>query len=145
MEILDSRGTQLNNSLHSERKLRAWLTQQAVWDIEVSGKQSMPIATAYLKAMADGDQALRAAVDNRIYNFGGADTPLSIAQAMLVDEIPDILSASIFGWNYNLFGRVADIYRQLKPDGWIIFGGTHVANRAARVFVHYPSVNIVVN
>jgi hypothetical protein len=145
MGLLNIRRTKLSNSTCSERKLRAWLTQQAVWDIEESGKQSMPLATAYLKSMADGDQALRSAVENRIYNFGGADTPLSIVQAMFAGEVPEILSASILGWNYNLFGRVADIYRQLKPDGWIIFGGTHVANRAARVFSNYPSVNVVVN
>jgi radical SAM superfamily enzyme YgiQ (UPF0313 family) len=145
MELQGSRDTQVTTTLRSGRKLRAWLTQQAVWDIEASGKQSMPLATAYLKAMADGDPALRSAVENRIYNFGGADTPLSIAQAMLANEVPDILSASILGWNYNLFGRVADIYRQLNPNGWIVFGGTHVANRAARVFGHYPSVNIIVD
>jgi radical SAM superfamily enzyme YgiQ (UPF0313 family) len=44
-----------------------------------------------------------------------------------------------------VFGALAEMYKQLRPDGWVIFGGTHVANQAKRTFAMFPDVDVVVN
>lgn len=51
----------------------------------------------------------------------------------------------MFGWNLHRFAAVAETYRQVKPDGWIVLGGPHVANQAERVCRLYPAVDVVVN
>ncbi len=127
------------------RQTKVWLAQQAVWDIDDSGRESMPLACGYLKAAALGDPDLQRELDLRIFNFGGADTTLSVIQRMLLPELPDIAAFSIFGWNYNMFGRVTETYRALKPDGWVIFGGTHVTDQAERVFRMFPAVDVIAN
>src|SRR5262245_57618126 len=119
---------------NSQKKV--FLAQQAIWDIDASGRESMPLACGYLKAFALADEDIRKEMDVRIFNFGGKDDTLSVIQRMLLHEVPDVLAISIFGWNYSMFGRVAETFRQLNPDGWVVFGGTHVANQAKRVFGH---------
>ena len=126
-------------------KRKVFLAQQAVWDLGASGKESMPLASAYLKAVVDHDPALRCELDVRVFNFNGADTTLSVIQRMLLDELPDIVAFSILGWNYTIFGQVAETFRQLNPNGLIVFGGTHVTDQAERVCRMYPCVDIVVN
>ena len=126
-------------------KKRVWLTQQAIWDIDFTGRESMPLACAYLKSTADADERIRSEMDLRIFNFGGGATALSIIDQMFFDELPDIVGCSIFGWNYNLYGRVVETYRQLNPNGWVVWGGTHVINQAEGIFRNFPAVDIVVN
>lgn len=105
----------------------------------------MPLASGYLKAAAEAEADLRRATDIRIFNFSGGDPTMKVIGSMFGGEVPEVAGFSIFGWNYHLFGRVSETYRQLKPDGWVIWGGTHVTNQAKRVFDNFPAVDVVVN
>ena len=124
---------------------RITLAQQGVWRIDSRGPQSLPLAMGYLKATAYSDEAVRAETDIRVLSFSGMDSTLAVISRMLTPEIPDMIAFSIAGWNYHLFGRVAETYRQMNSSGWVVWGGTHVTNQAERVFRMYPDVDIVVN
>lgn len=123
-------------------KINVALVHQGIWDM---AKLSMPLALGYLKAYALGDGEIRNAVDFRIFNYRGADQPILMVPEVLLERPPDILACSVFGWNFRNFGQLATTFRQIKPDGWTIFGGTHVASQAERVFRLYPDVDVVVN
>jgi radical SAM superfamily enzyme YgiQ (UPF0313 family) len=84
-------------------------------------------------------------VDVRIFNFSGDQSAISVINNMFVPSVPEMAGFSILGWNYHLFGRVSETYRQLSPQGWVVWGGTHVANQAARVFRTWPAVDVIVN
>lgn len=124
------------------RKRLVWIVQQGVWDMP---KESMPLAAGYLKANALQCDAIRDEADIRIFNFGGGDTVTMMAETMFAGQPPDLLAMSVFGWSYHPFGAIAETYKQVRPDGWVVFGGTHVANQADRVFRQYPQVDVVVN
>lgn len=119
-----------------------WLVQQGVWDMP---KESMPLAAGYLKATALADEDIRREMEVRIFNFGGGDSGTTVAETLFSQGTADVIGFSVFGWNYHTFGNLADTYRQLSPTGWVVFGGTHVANQAERTFRQYPSVDVVVN
>lgn len=125
-----------------QRKRSVWIVQQGVWDMP---KESMPLAAGYLKATALGNETIRDELDIRIFNFGGGDTVTVMAETMFAAGTPDVLAFSVFGWSYHPFGAIAETYKQVCPHGWVVFGGTHVANQAERVFRQYPQVDIVVN
>lgn len=118
------------------------LVHQGIWDME---KLSMPLALGYLKAYAQQDERIRSTVDFRIFNYRGADRPINVIPEVLIEETPDVLACSVFGWNFRNFGQIAATFRQINPAGWTIFGGTHVAYQARRVFSLYPEVDVVVN
>ena len=99
----------------------------------------MPLALGYLKAYAQKDEAIKKTVDFRIFNYRGADQPIRMVPEVLIAEPPDILACSVFGWNFRNFGQLATTFRQIKPAGWTIFGGTHVAMQAKRVFACIPT------
>ena len=105
----------------------------------------MPLALGYLKAYAQQDERIKDAVEFRIFNYRGADQSIRMVPEVLMEHPPDILACSVFGWNFRNFGQLATTFRQLKPEGWTIFGGTHVALQAERVFRLYPDVDVVVN
>jgi tRNA A37 methylthiotransferase MiaB len=126
----------------TDRKQSAWIVQQGVWDMP---KESMPLAAGYLKAAALQHDAVRAEMDVRIFNFGGGDSVTTVAETIFGEGWPDVLSFSVFGWNYYPFGNLAETFKQLSPGGWVIFGGTHVANQAERTFRQFPAVDVVVN
>ncbi len=127
----------------TRRKLRVWLVQRGVWDME---RESMPLAVAYLKATVDADAGLRGECDTRIFNFGGGASALAMARKLFFeDSAPDIIAFSVLGWNYNVFGHLTEMFRQIKPDGWVVYGGTHVSNQAERVFRTHRDVDVVVN
>jgi len=109
--------------------------------------ESMPLASGYFKAMIDADEVLRSEIDVRIMNFSGGNSTLQMAKELFLsdDGPPDVLAFSVFGWNYNAFGKLAEMYRALRPDGWVIFGGTHVANQGKRTFAMFPQVDVVVD
>ncbi|TMQ04391.1 MAG: KedN5 family methylcobalamin-dependent radical SAM C-methyltransferase [Deltaproteobacteria bacterium] len=109
--------------------------------------ESMPLASGYFKAMSDADPELSRELDVRIINCSGGQSTLEMAKRLFLDEagVPDVLGFSVFGWNYNAFGNLAAMYKQLRPDGWVVFGGTHVANQARRTFAMFPEVDVVVN
>jgi radical SAM superfamily enzyme YgiQ (UPF0313 family) len=119
-----------------------WLVQQGVWDMP---KESMPLGIGYLRAAALADERIAAETDIRIFNFNGGDTVISMAQTMFGEGCPDVIGFSVWGWNYAAFGHLAETFKQLNPRGWVVFGGTHVANQAARVFAQAPDVDVVAN
>jgi radical SAM C-methyltransferase len=125
---------------HSKRSV--WIIQQGVWDMP---KESMPLAAGYLKAAALADEVIRQEMDVRIFNFGGGDPLTVMAEKIFSEGAPDIMAFSVFGWNYREFGALAETFKQIRPDGWVIFGGTHVANQGARTFRMFPDVDIVAN
>jgi radical SAM superfamily enzyme YgiQ (UPF0313 family) len=109
-------------------------------------RQSMPLAMGYLKAIADADPAIRAEADVHICNFGGGDGVLQIARSLFFGRSPpDAIGFSVLGWNFHEFGKIAQLYRSLKPEGWVLFGGNHVSEQANRVFGMYPDVDVVIN
>jgi radical SAM C-methyltransferase len=118
------------------------LVQQGIWEMPL---ESMPLAAGYLKATALADDRIRDTTDITIHNFRGGTTNATMANAMFTGEPPDIVAFSVLGWNYRAFGALAATFKQLNPDGWVIFGGTHVADQAARVFRMFPEVDVVVN
>ncbi len=123
-------------------RIKVALVHQGIWDME---RLSMPLALGYLKAYAQKNEELRDAVDFRIFNYRGADRPIHMVPEVLIEDPPDILACSVFGWNFRNFGQLATTFRQINPVGWTIFGGTHVAYQAQRVFSLYPEVDVVVN
>lgn len=125
------------------RRKQIRLVQRGVWDMD---RQSMPLAMGYLKAIADADPAIRSEADIRICNFGGGDGVLQIARSLFFGQSPpDAIGFSVLGWNYHEFGKIAQLYRSLKPEGWVLFGGNHVSEQAERVFGMYPEVDVIVN
>ncbi|MEW2512409.1 KedN5 family methylcobalamin-dependent radical SAM C-methyltransferase [Streptomyces sp. NPDC046870] len=124
------------------QKLTVQLVQQGVWDMPL---ESMPLASGYMKAMILDDSTLADRVSVSIANFRGKVTHGEMARELFVVELPDILAFSVLGWNVRAFGALAATYKQLKPDGWVVFGGTHVSNQADRVFREHPDVDVVVN
>lgn len=122
--------------------LRVVLVQQGVWDMPL---ESMPLASGYLKAMIQADAALAPRVTVAISNFRGRVTHAEMAHALFAGVIPDVLAFSVLGWNQRAFGALSATFKQLNPDGWVVFGGTHASGQADRVFRLYPSVDVIVN
>ncbi|HSK41037.1 MAG TPA: KedN5 family methylcobalamin-dependent radical SAM C-methyltransferase [Arenibaculum sp.] len=127
------------------RRKKIWLVQQAVWRARQGGPQSMPLAAGYFKAVAEADDQVKSEVDVRIFNFNGADTTVAVAKELFFEEMPDMVCFSVMGWNYHLFGRVSETFRQMNPDGVVIWGGPHVAYQAQRAFALFPAVDVIVN
>jgi radical SAM superfamily enzyme YgiQ (UPF0313 family) len=112
------------------------------WD---TPKQSMPLAAGYLKAAILSDPELSQAFEVTICNFGAGTSVADMAHSLFQSACPDILGFSVLGWNFRAFCAIAETYKQLRPDGWVVFGGNHVANQGARVFHQAAEVDIVVN
>lgn len=123
-------------------KVRVSLVDQGVWKMDTV---SMPLSLGYLKATAYAEPGIRSATDIQICSFRGSDTASEIIHALFTQDPPDILAFSVFGWNLHRFAAVAEVYRQLRPDGWIVMGGTHVANQAERLCRLFPAIDIVAN
>lgn len=107
--------------------------------------ESMPLASAYLRATALADPEIARGADIRIHNFRGGTTNAAMANAIFGGNPPDMLAFSVLGWNYRSFGALASTFKQLNPAGWVVFGGTHVSDQASRVFQMFPDVDVVVN
>ena len=123
-------------------KIRVSLVDQGVWKMNTV---SMPLSLGYIKATAYADPGIRSSADIEICSFLGSATASEMIHELLTHEPPDILAFSVFGWNLYRFAAVAEVYRQLKPDGWIVMGGPHVANQAERLCRLYPALDIVAN
>jgi radical SAM C-methyltransferase len=123
-------------------KPRVWLIQKGVWDMP---KESMPLAIGYLKATALANETIRENMQVDIFNFDGGDGQITMANELFSQDAPDVMAFSVLGWNYRMFGALAETFKQLNPAGWVIFGGNHVANQAERVMRDFPMVDIVVN
>ena len=118
------------------------LVQQSAWDLPID---SMPLAAGYLKATIDADPDLGPETDVRIHNLRGGWSITRMAQQIFTEDPPDVLAFSVLGWNYRNFACLAELYKQLRPDGYAVFGGNHVSHQAQRVFREHPSVDIVLN
>lgn len=118
------------------------LVQQSAWDLPID---SMPLAAGYLKAVVDADPALGPETDVRIHNLRGGWSITRMARQIFSGDAPDVLAFSVLGWNYRNFACLAELYKQLRPDGCVVFGGNHVSHQAARVFREHPYVDVVVN
>jgi radical SAM C-methyltransferase len=127
------------------RKRVVKLVQKAVWDIEATGLESMPLAISYLKAFAENDFTLKRELDLEICNFGGSATSIDTLKAIATGNMSDMVCFSVYGWNLSFFGKVAETYRQFNPEGWIVLGGPHVTDQAERIFKTYPEMDIIVN
>ncbi len=124
-------------------KPRVWLIQKGVWDMP---KESMPLAIGYLKSTAMANATIRENMQVEIFNFDGSDGQITMAnQLFSYKTTPDMMAFSVLGWNYRMFGAVAETFKQLNPSGWVVFGGNHVANQAEKVFRDFPCVDVVVN
>lgn len=123
-------------------KVRVSLVHQGVWKMSTL---SMPLSLGYIKATAYADPGIRSSADIRICTFRGSATSSEIIRALLSEDAPDVLGFSVCGWNLYRFAAVAEAYRQVRPDGWIVFGGPHVANQAERLCRLYPAVDVIVN
>lgn len=119
-----------------------YLVQQGIWNMPL---ESMPLASGYLKAAASSDPRLQGRVDIRIYNFRGGVTLMQMANDIFSDGVPDIIALSVLGWNFRQFGALAETFKQMNPDGWVIFGGTHVANQGERAFRLFPDIDVIVD
>ncbi|MBW4721837.1 KedN5 family methylcobalamin-dependent radical SAM C-methyltransferase [Saccharothrix obliqua] len=119
-----------------------WLVQQGVWAMTL---ESMPLAAGYLKATALQEPRIARETDIRIHNFDGGVSLFEMANSLFRDGAPDVLAFSVLGWNYHAFGALAETFKQINPDGWVVFGGNHVSHQAERVFGTFPDVDVVVN
>ena len=108
-------------------------------------KESMPLAAGYLKANALQSDVIRGEMEVRIFNFGGGDPVTMMAETMFAEGVPDVLAFSVLGWSYYSFGHITECFKQIQPEGWVVWGGTHVAHQAHRVFRQFPEVDVVVN
>jgi radical SAM superfamily enzyme YgiQ (UPF0313 family) len=109
-------------------------------------KQSLPLAAGYLKATLLADERIATEADVVIHNFkGGVTLGALVRQLFFADALPDVLAMSVFGWNLETFATLAETYKQLRPDGLVIWGGTHVAHQAERMKRLAPAVDIIVN
>lgn len=129
----------------ARRKLRIVLIEQSVWRSEGSAYLAMPLASGYLKATVLADPGLARACSVEILNFAGTEGAAEIIQRILADGIPDIVAFSVLGWNYATFGQVATALRQLDAGTWIVWGGNHASQQAARTAILWPAVDITVN
>jgi len=131
-----------HTNMRTGDKATVYLVQQGIWDMPL---ESMPLASGYLKAMATAQERIRGHTDIRTFNYRGGATLTKMVNNLFTEGPPDILCCSVLGWNYRTFGAMAETFKQLNPDGWVVFGGTHVANQADRTFRNYPEVDVVVN
>lgn len=118
------------------------IVQQSAWDIPMD---SVPLAAGYLKAVLDQDEELGPLVEVRIRNFRGGTTLPEMARALFTGAAPDVLAFSVVGWNYREFTCLAEAYKQVRPDGLVVFGGNHVSHQAPKVFREAPAVDVLVN
>ncbi|MEU8775817.1 KedN5 family methylcobalamin-dependent radical SAM C-methyltransferase [Streptomyces sp. NPDC048606] len=107
--------------------------------------ESMPLAMGYMKSTALADERIAREAEIKILNYRGGKTLSSMANEMFRDGVPDVLAFSVLGWNFRTFGSLAETFKQLNPDGWVVMGGTHVAHQGSRVFRMFPEVDVVVN
>lgn len=123
-------------------RVSVYLVQQGVWDMPL---ESMPLASGYLKACVEADERTRDRTDVSIRNFRGGVTLMRMANELFSDGVPDVMGFSVLGWNIREFGALAETFKQLNPDGLVVFGGTHVANQAERTFRVFEDIDVIVN
>lgn len=118
------------------------LVQQGIWDMPL---ESMPLASAYIRATALADERLRADTRIEIHNFRGGTTNAMMANDLFTSGVPDVLAFSVMGWNQQSFGSLAATFKRLNPNGLVVFGGPHVSGQGERLFRLFPELDVVVN
>lgn len=101
--------------------------------------ESFPIAVGYVTAYAQ--KKLTDFFSFKIFKF-----PDDLFEA-IDHEPPDVLGMSFFPWNRNLCLRIAKYYKELKPNGLVVFGGTNftfIPNEQKNFLNKNPQVDIVV-
>lgn len=106
---------------------------------------SMPLAAGYIKASLEADADIGDVVTASIRNFRGGESLTHMAKTLFVAGTPDIIAFSVLGWNYRNFCCLAETYKQIRPDGLVVFGGNHVAYQGERVLRECAAIDIVVN
>ncbi len=102
------------------------LVQQGAWDTPL---ESMPLATAYIKATLEADPDISLQVQVSISNFRGGVPLTHMAHELFSRRLPDVLAFSVLGWNYRNFCCLAETYKQMRPDGLVVFGGNTLPTR----------------
>ena len=112
---------------------------ELTYDTTVISLENFPIAIGYVAAYAQ--KCLPGSFDFSLFKFPG----------QLFDAIdaspPDILALSFFPWNRNLGLKVASYYKNIRPEGLVVFGGGNFPAGAARqkeFFIEHPEVDIFV-
>lgn len=106
---------------------------------------SMPLAAGYLKASLESDADIGDTLTASIRNFRGGESLTHMAKTLFVNGAPDIIAFSVLGWNYRKFCCLAETYKQIRPDGLVVFGGNHVAYQGERVLSECAAIDLVVN
>jgi radical SAM superfamily enzyme YgiQ (UPF0313 family) len=127
---------------YSKKNYKVYLVQQSVWKTTL---QSVPLASAYLKAYVIQDPVINTNFDIQIYNFNLSHSNKYIIHEIIKDGPPDILCFSVLGWNLNNFMCISKCYKEIKPDGKIIFGGMHATNQSEKIFDLIKEVDIIIN
>ncbi|WP_253915734.1 KedN5 family methylcobalamin-dependent radical SAM C-methyltransferase [Streptomyces sp. NRRL S-31] len=118
------------------------IIQQGVWHMS---RESMPLAAGYLAAAVQGDPELSERCRVEILNYSGATSPWEMATRLLDGDVPDVLCFSVLGWNVRQFGALAETFKQVNPNGVVVFGGNHVSHQADRTLRQWPEVDVIVN
>ncbi|MFC9331241.1 hypothetical protein [Kitasatospora sp. NPDC057015] len=84
------------------------------------------------------DPELTAGTTVGIANFRGKLTHGETARKRFSGELPDMIAFSVLDWNVRAFGALAATFKRLNPDGWVVFGGTHVSHQAERGAARAP-------
>lgn len=122
--------------------LQVKIIQQGVWHMS---RESMPLAAGYLAATVQGDPELSERCRVEILNYSGATSPWEMATRLLDGDVPDVLCFSVLGWNVRQFGALAETFKQVNPNGVVVFGGNHVSHQAERTLRQWPEVDVIVN
>lgn len=101
--------------------------------------ESFPIAVGYVTAYSQ--KKLPGRFSFEIFKF---PDPLLDA---IDEKAPDILGMSYFPWNQNMVLTIAQYYKQAKPDGMVVLGGSNIsfeADEQADFMKRHPAVDVFV-
>lgn len=100
--------------------------------------QFLPYAAGLLQAFA-----MRHSRDASRYTF----MPILVRRPPIHEQKPklqivDILACSCYVWNMQYSLELARAFKELNPDGLVIFGGPHVPDRAEEFLRQNPEVDV---
>lgn len=126
-------------------KIRISIVEQSAWRSTEGASPSMPLAAGYLKAMVLTDEELDRAFEVTIYSFAGYESIPELIKALYEDGAPDLVAFSVLGWNIRTAESLSAVYRQLRPDGWVVWGGNHVSGQGDRILRQNLDLDVIVN
>jgi len=104
----------------------------------------LPLASGYIQACAQEDEAVAAAHTFEIVSRPVTDDRHEIAEE-LAAKAADIYTFSCYIWNMKLVRRVLEELRQRRPDAHYLLGGPQVMNHAATYLADAPDNVYVCN